>query len=79
MDEKTLKNIADITGGYYYNAKDVNALSLVFKELEKLTKTEMKTTQITMYDSLYLWFLYGIIFLMPFWLWLSFGKFLGRT
>jgi hypothetical protein len=73
-----LTSIADITGGNYYNAKDQNSLSLVFDELEKLTKTEMKTTSITVHTPEYEWFLWGIVFLLPFWLWLSFGRFTGR-
>lgn len=47
LDEKTLTAIADITGGHYYNAKDENTLIAVFDELEKLTKTEMKTISVT--------------------------------
>jgi len=78
LDEKTLTDIADITGGSYYNAKDENSLSLIFHELEKLTKTELKTTSITVRHREYEWFLYGIFLLMPFWLWLSFGRFVGR-
>ncbi|OIO76726.1 hypothetical protein AUJ87_02135 [Candidatus Gracilibacteria bacterium CG1_02_38_174] len=78
LDEKTLTDIADITGGAYYNAKDENSLSLIFHELEKLTKTELKTTSITVRHREYEWFLYGIILLLPFWLWLSFGRFVGR-
>ena len=58
LDEKTLTNIADITGGKYYNAKDENSLSSVFKELEKLTKTDMKTTSITLRNPEYKWFLW---------------------
>lgn len=78
LDEKTLISIADITGGKYYNAKDGDSLSSVFKELEKLTKTEMKTTSITVRHPEYEWFLWGIVFLLPVWLWLSFGRFVGR-
>ena len=78
LDEKMLTNIADITGGKYYNAKDENTLTSVFKELEKLTKTEMKTTSVTVRHPEYQWFLWGIVFLLPFWLWLSFGRFIGK-
>ncbi|MDD5377408.1 MAG: VWA domain-containing protein, partial [Candidatus Gracilibacteria bacterium] len=49
LDEKTLTSIADITGGRYYNAKDENSLASVFAELSKLTKTEMKTTSVTVH------------------------------
>lgn len=75
LDEKTLTNIADITGGKYYNAKDEDSLTSVFGELAKLTKTDMKTTSVTLYHPEYQWFLYGIILLLPFWTSLSFGRF----
>lgn len=78
LDEKMLTSIADITGGKYYNAKDENSLTEVFKELEKLTKTEMKTTSVTVRHPEYERFLWGIIFIFPFWFWLSFGRFRGR-
>lgn len=78
LDEKMLTSIANITGGMYYNAKDENSLMKIFKELEKLTKTEMKTTSVIVQHPEYRWFLWGIIFLLPFWLWLSFGRFRGR-
>lgn len=78
LDEKMLTSIADITGGKYYNAKDSDSLASVFKELEKLTKTEVKTTSVTVRHPEYQWFLWGIILLLPAWLWLSFGRFAGR-
>lgn len=73
-----LTDIADVTGGTYYNAKDTNALGNVFAELEKLTKTKMTTTSTILQNPQYHWFLYGIIFLLPLWLYLSYGRFRGR-
>lgn len=78
LDEKTLSEIARMTGGTYYNAKDENSLASIFKELEKLTKTEIKTTSITIHTPEYSWFLYCIIALFPLWLSLSFARFEGR-
>jgi Ca-activated chloride channel family protein len=75
LDEKTLTSIADITGGNYYNAKDGDSLASVFAELSKLTKTEMKTTSVTVRHPEYQWFLWGIVLLLPFWMRLSFGRF----
>lgn len=79
LDEKMLTSIADITGGGYYNAKDEDSLTEVFKELEKLTKTEMKTTSVTVRHPEYEWFLWGVIVLLPLWFWLSFGRSRGRV
>lgn len=70
-----LINIANITDGQYYNIKDENSLVSVFKELEKLTKTDIKSTDITIQHPEYQWFLLGIMILILFWLWLSFGRF----
>ena len=78
LDEQTLTDIAQITGGKYYNAKDESSLASVFQELERLTKTELKTTSTTVRHSEYIWFLYCIIALFPLWLWLSFARFEGR-
>ena len=41
IDEATLKQIADITGGQYFRATSANVLSEVFDEIDKLEKTEM--------------------------------------
>lgn len=70
-----LINIANITDGQYYNIKDENSLVSVFKELEKLTKTDIKNTAVTIQHPEYQWFLLGIMILILFWLWLSFGRF----
>ncbi|MDP2104211.1 MAG: VWA domain-containing protein [Candidatus Gracilibacteria bacterium] len=74
LDEKTLTFIADTTRAKYYNAKDTKALDSVFNELAKLTKTEVKTTSVTLYYPLYEIFLWGILLLLPFWLYLSFRR-----
>gem|GEM_PF-4324669 len=74
LDEKTLTFIADTTRAQYYNAKDTKALDSVFSELAKLTKTEVKTTSVTLYSPLYEIFLWGILLLLPFWLYLSFRR-----
>lgn len=74
LDEKTLTFIADTTRAQYYNAKDTKALDSIFTELAKLTKTEVKTTSITLYHPQYEWFLWGILALLPFWLHLSFRR-----
>lgn len=41
IDESTLKNIADMTGGRYFRAVNNNVLAEVFDEIDKLEKTEM--------------------------------------
>ncbi len=36
LDQKTLKKIAELTGGLYFRAKDTQALQQVYRELDKL-------------------------------------------
>jgi len=39
FDEKTLKSIAQVTGGEYFNARSLEAFKDVYKKIEKLTET----------------------------------------
>ena len=41
IDEETLKDIAQKTGGEYFRATDANTLNRVFKEIDSLEKTRM--------------------------------------
>jgi len=41
IDENTLTNIANTTGGKYFRATDHNALADIFAEIDSLEKTEM--------------------------------------
>lgn len=59
LDEKTLKLLADTTGGRYFNARDTRALGNVYREIDKLEKTvsegRMFTEYRELYQSLVLW------------------------
>jgi len=39
MDEEMLKNIAELTGGRYFNARDTRALEEVYAEIDQLERT----------------------------------------
>lgn len=43
IDETLLRRIAQVTGGRYYRAEDEKALMDIYKEIDKLEKTEIKT------------------------------------
>ena len=45
LDEKTLQQIAEITGGKYFRAKDEDALKQVYEEVNKLEPIEFKETE----------------------------------
>jgi Ca-activated chloride channel family protein len=45
IDEASLREIADMTGGKYFRATDNHTLSNVFKEIDKLEKTRLDATR----------------------------------
>jgi len=53
LDEKTLKLLADTTGGRYFNARDTRALADVYGEIDKLEKTVSEGRLFTEYRELY--------------------------
>jgi Ca-activated chloride channel family protein len=44
LDEKTLKAVAEITGGSYFRAKDENTLASIYETIDTLEKTEANET-----------------------------------
>ena len=40
IDEETLREIADTTGGQYFRATDTNSLREIYKEIDRLEKTK---------------------------------------
>lgn len=65
IDEPTLKEIANITGGKYFRATNNNVLDDVFSEIDKLEKTKIDTKNFTHTEDNYM-----------LWAWLAFGFFL---
>lgn len=62
FDEATLKKIAEITGGVYYNASDVAGLKRVYNEIDKLERQEDKAPQQRIAEELFMPFaLIGLI------------------
>jgi len=57
LDQKTLKEIADMTGGRYFNAQKTETLEEVYKEISKLEERVEKTYEYYEYRELYLPFL----------------------
>jgi Ca-activated chloride channel family protein len=47
IDEETLKEIADMTGGTYYSAESADELQAVFRELPTYLITRHETTEIS--------------------------------
>ncbi len=65
IDEPTLKEIANITGGKYFRATDNNVLEDVFSEIDKLEKTKIDIKNFTHTEDNYM-----------LWAWLALGFFL---
>ena len=53
IDENLLKKIAAETGGKYFRATDNRKLNKIYKEIDKLEKTEIKETKYYNYKELY--------------------------
>ena len=54
IDEKTLKEIASITGGQYFRAEDNKSLSNIYKEIDEMEKYLIKVQNVTRKKELYL-------------------------
>ena len=64
IDEKTLTEIANATGGKYFRATDKNSLFNIYKEISKMEKTEIKVKKYYNYEEKYFWFLMPGMFLL---------------
>ncbi|MDR2439035.1 MAG: VWA domain-containing protein [Planctomycetaceae bacterium] len=53
IDEETLKKIAVITGGHYFNAQSTSALEQVYAEIDQLEKTIHEGRTYTQYTELF--------------------------
>ncbi len=51
IDEPLLREIASMTGGRYFRAKDSEALSRIFRQIDQLEKTPIQVTRYTRYDE----------------------------
>ncbi len=66
IDEKLLKKISSITGGAYFRAMDEASMRKIFKTIDKLEKSDIKTVTFSRRKELYPWFLWGSLFLIVF-------------
>lgn len=62
IDESLLKNMANLTGGKYFRAKDERMLKQVFEEIDSLEKSSIDVNSVTLTQEEF----------MP-WLWLAFA------
>ena len=64
IDEETLKQVARITGGFYFKATDGEMLSHIYQRIDALERTEMKVIAYSRYTELFGYFLLPAMFLV---------------
>ena len=64
IDEKSLTEIAEMTGGRYFRATDNLTLQEIFREIDAMETTEVEVTERHFYDELMAWFLWPALFLL---------------
>jgi Ca-activated chloride channel family protein len=65
IDEETLKEIADRTGGKYYRADSTDTLRKIYDEIDELEKTRVVVKKFNRYEELLHWpIAAGLIFLL---------------
>jgi Ca-activated chloride channel family protein len=65
IDEATLKDIAETTGGQYFRARSGTELEEIYDIIDKLEKTEIKVSAHIQYRELFHWFTYaGLVLLV---------------
>jgi len=55
IDEKTLTEIAEKTGGKYYRADSSDTLRKIYEEIDKLERTEVETKKYVQVEELFKW------------------------
>jgi Ca-activated chloride channel family protein len=58
LDEGALKQVAKITGAEFFRATDTEALKVIYKEIDKMEKTEVRVKEYTEYFELYPWLVF---------------------
>jgi Ca-activated chloride channel family protein len=56
FDERTLRDIASMTGGEYFRATDTSSLEKIFQAIDQLEKSEVQVQRIAQYRDLFPWF-----------------------
>jgi Ca-activated chloride channel homolog len=64
IDEESLHQIADATGGRYFRATDAHALKEIFGTIDRMERTEIKVRGYTRHTEQFAWFLYPGAFLV---------------
>ena len=64
IDEKTLRSIAEMTGGEYFRATDKAKLKAIYDQINQLEKSKVEVTEhVTYHEQYLLWALAGLLLL----------------
>jgi Ca-activated chloride channel family protein len=66
LDEQTLLQIASNTQGKYFRATDTKTLHDIFKQIDQMEKTDIKTVKYTKYRELFYYLLFPALLLLGF-------------
>jgi len=51
IDEPTLREVAELTGGLYFRATDTESLAAIYREIDELERTEIEVERFTSFDE----------------------------
>jgi Ca-activated chloride channel family protein len=57
LDEATLQQVADVTGGKYYRAEDTEGLRAIYDEINQLEQSQIEVQVFNQYQELMIWVL----------------------
>lgn len=75
IDENTLIDIAQLTGGKYFRATDNSSLQTVYDEINQLERSDVKTSKLYNYEEyfrIFLWIALGLLLLDALFRWVIF-------
>ena len=64
LDEETLQQVADTTGGKYYRAEDTSGLKAIYDEINQLEKSKVEVQVFNQYHELLAWLLIPALLLL---------------
>ncbi len=65
LDEETLRNIADVTGGAYFRAQDAASLQDIYEQIDQMERTEAKVKEYMEYEELFVRFAFpGLLLIL---------------
>ncbi len=68
IDEQTLKDMADKTGGAYFRARDLSSLEEIYNTIDQLEKTTVEVKTYAEYNDLYVYLLSACFVLTAAWI-----------